>query len=913
MTVRRKLSSWLSWLPWYHRQSRDADLARELRDHLELEAEDQRDAGLSPKEATNAAHRALGNTLRIEEDVRAAWGFQWLETFAQDLRYGFRMQRKSPGFTVVAVLTLALGIGANTAIFSMVDSLFLRSSAVGHAEQLKTLAFQRIGGDYDSVFSYPDFQDIRKQSTEVFSQVAASMDFSGTDSLSIDGKQQPIWTSAVSDNFFDALELKPALGNFIEPVPGKPTNDQPEMVLGYAYWKAHFGGDPGVVGKSALINGHAVTIIGVAPKDFHSISTFLDMQGYLPFGMAAITGDASKDFLTSRKAAGITIYARLKSGVTLGASQSALKVIGRRLAAQYPVDDNWNSLLAYSLGPLSPYDDPAGPAVILLMCVLFLVLTGLVLLLACLNVANLLLARASAREREMAVRAAVGAARSRLVRQLLTESLILALLGCAGGIAFGRLGSHWLSSINLNATIPFVLDFQFDWRVFAYALAAAVLTGIVVGIAPAVRATRGDLNDVLHKSGRTATASRQRARGALVVAQVGGSLMLLIVAGLFVRSLQKARHLNLGFDPNHVLNFTLDAREAGLSDSQGRDFLQNLLTRVRALPGVETASLAATVPMGFLGYDGALKIQGYQPPPNQSAPSAGFNAVSPEYFSTMRIPILRGRAILDSDTQTSPHVAVINEAMAEKYWHGQDPIGKEFTIQAAEKVATQVLANTNDPQHPVTVVGIARNSRIVNFRRPFQPYMFLPLSQKYETPVTLQVRTSLPLAIMSREIVELVHSLTPTMPVLNIQTMTAALDTLAGLLLYQIGAALAASLGILGLTLAIVGVYGVVSCAASQRTHEIGIRLALGAQRIDILQMVLRQGLLIVGIGVLVGVLAAAGFARLVGNFLSGVSPLDPLTYISASVLLAAIALLACYIPARRAMRVDPMVALRYE
>jgi len=895
----------------FRRERKATDFDAEIQSHIRLEEERLREQGLTPAEAHNRACRAFGNVTHAQERFHESRRWLFFDHFSQDVRFALRMLRKSPAFTAIAALTLALGIGANTAIFSMVDSLFLRPSPVAHAEQLTTLAFQRVGGDYDSIFSYSDFQDIRNQSAEVFSQVAASMDLRGMDGLSVNGKQEPIWTSYVSGNFFETMGLKPALGNFIEPASGKSVDDAPVLVLGYTYWKTHFAADPNVIGKSVLINGHPVTIIGVAPQGFHSISTFLDMQGYMSFGMASVTADASKDFFTSRKPAGITIYAHLKPGVTLSAAQSALSVIGRRLSSQYPLDDNWKSLLAYSLGPLSPYDDPSGPAIIMLMCVLFLFLTGLVLLLACLNVANLLLARASAREREMAVRAAVGAARSRLVRQLLTESLLLALLGCAGGIAFGRLGSQWLGSLNLNTTMPFVLDFQFDWRVFLYALAAAVLTGIVVGIIPALRATRVNLNDILHKSGRTSTARRQRARSVLVIAQVGGSLMLLIVAGLFVRSLQQAEHLDLGFDPHHVLNFTLDAHEAGYNDAQGRDFLQNLLSRVRALPGIETASLAAVVPMSFSGNDEELKIQGYEPPKNQPAATADFNAVSPDYFRTMRMPILRGRAILDSDTQTSAHVAVINEAMAKEFWPSSDPIGRQFM-------------SINDVQHPtgstavvehlsITVVGIVKNGRVVNFRRDFRPYMYLPLAQKYETPVTLQVRTSLPLASLNPEVLGLVHSLSASMPVFNIQTMTDALDTLPGLLLYQIGAALAASLGLLGLALAAVGIYGVVSCTASQRTHEIGIRLALGAQRVDILRMVLGQGFRIVGIGVLAGVLAAVAIARLVGNFLSGVSPLDPLTYLSASLLLAAIALFACYIPARRAMRVDPMVALRYE
>jgi predicted permease len=903
MAVWRRLESWLSWFPWYRCRARETDLERELRDHLELEAEEQRDAGLSPKQAAYAAHRALGNTLKIEEDVRAAWGVRWLETLVQDLHYGLRMLRKSPSFMLVAVLTISLGIGANTAIFSMVDSFLLRPTPVSQPQQIATLAMEEIGGAYSASFSYPDFQDIRNQSSALFSDVAASMDFHLMDSLNIDGNLQPIWTSYVTGNFFQMMGVKPALGNFIEPARGKSVDDDPVLVLGYAYWKAHFGGNPQVIGKSVVLNGqHPVTIIGVAPKDFHGISSLVDVQGYLPLGMASVASDVGRDFPTNRKSADLGIYTRLRPGVTLSSTKPALNVIAHRLASQDPDTDKWMSLIAYPLSPDSPIDDPSGLGIVQVAGFFFLALAALVLLLACLNVANLLLARASAREREMALRAAVGARRNRLVRQLLTESLLLAILGCAGGIALGLVASRWLGSINLKGSLPLLLDFQFDWRVFAYAFGAALLTGIVVGIAPALGATGGNLNDLLHESGRTtASVSRRRNRSILVIAQVGGSLMLLIVAGLFVRSLRVVERSDLGFNPTNVLNFTLDSHEAGYNEAQAQNFFQTLLPRVRALPGIDVASLAVAVPMDYsMGLAEELKIEDYQPPKGQGEPVVDYNAVSPRYFETMRIPLLRGRGILDSDTQASARVAVINEAMAEKYWPGEDAIGRRFTT-------------AGDPSQPIEVVGIAKNCRCEGIRGPIEPYMYFAFAQQYHTPVALQVRTSLPLATVNHEIVGLIHSLAGVMPVSNIQSMTEALDTLRGFLLYQVGAAFTASLGFLGLTLAVVGVYGVVSCAAAQRTHEIGIRMALGARPVDVLRMVVRQGFLIVGAGLFVGILAAFAIARLAGNFLSGVSPLDPLTYVSASLALAVVALLACYIPARRAMKVDPMVALRYE
>ena len=892
----------MSWRRFFRRGKWDEERARELASYLETETEENVARGMTREEARRAAHIKLGNATRIREEIYEMNSFGWLETLWRDLRFGARMLHKNPGFTIVSVLTLALGIGANTAIFSMVDSFLLRATAVAEPQRIATLATEVIGGTYSARFSYPDFQDIRDQSSAIFSSVTGSIDLPAADGLSVDGKVERIWTSYVAGNFFETMGVKPALGNFIEPASEKPVDDTPVLVLGYSYWKSRFNGDARVVGKSVLLNGHPVTIIGVAPKGFHGISSLVDMQGYLPLGMASAVGDLAGDFVTDRKPADFGIYTRLRPGMTLASVKPALAVIGHRLAAQYPDTDKWISLIAYPLGPDSPIDDPSGLVIVQVAGLFFLVLAALVLLLACLNVANLLLARASAREREMALRAALGGRRNRLVRQLLTESLLLAFLGCAGGVLLGLLASHWLGSINLRGSLPLVLDFQFDWRVFAYAFGAAFLTGIVVGIAPALRATNGSLNDLLHESGRTTgSVGRRRKRSLLVSAQVGGSLMLLIVAGLFVRSMRVVEHSNLGFDSSNVLNFTLDSHEAGYNEAQARNFFQTLLPRVLALSGIDTASLALAVPMDYtLNLAEGLNIEGYQPPKGQGAPAAGYNAVSPRYFETMRIPLLRGRGILDSDTQDSAHIAVINEAMAEKYWHGQDPIGRRFTM-------------AGNPKQPINVVGIAKNCRCENIRGPIHPYIYLAFAQRYHTPVALQVRTSLPLATVDREIVGLVHSLAAGVPVSNVQTMTEALDTLRGFLLYQIGAGLAACLGLLGLTLAVIGVYGVVSCAASQRTHEIGIRMALGARPIDVLRMVLGQGLFIVGTGLLVGILAAFAIARLAGNFLSGVSPLDPLTYISASTLLAIVALAACYIPARRATRVEPLVALRHE
>ncbi len=889
------------WRHLFRSQQIEKDLDEEIRSHLELLTEQKMKEGMNSEEARRASRIELGGVEQVKEEVRAARTGAWLDTLLHDIRFGMRMLRKNPGFTVVAVLTLALGIGANSAIFTMVDALVLRRLPIHAPREVVSLEHHDKAGSSDE-FSYPDFEDIRDQTTSIFSDVTGVQPFHA-DGLTVNGLSKPISTSFVTTNFFQVMGVRPALGEFFQPSDGKMGGSDPVVVLGYSFWETHLGGDRDIVGRSVSINGRPVTIIGVAPKGFCGIVSLVDVQGYLPIGMGVLTSDSKDDFLTDRKAGDTIIVGRLKAGVKLEETRPVLNIVARRLSEQYPGIHNWDSLQVFPLGPLGPGNSSARSSVNA-MAALFLVLVGLVLVLACVNVANLLLVRATARKREMALRAALGAGRGRLVRQLLTESLLLALFGCAGGILLGLGASRLVSSLNLSISttaIPFVLNFGFNWRIFAYAFSAALLTGLLVGIAPAIRAARGNLNDSLHGSSRSTTDRRQSARDVLVVAQLSGSLALLIVAGLFVRSLRAAEHSDLGFDPNHVVTLSIAPNEAGYNEGQARQFLQELLPRVRALPGIESASLATTVPLSYytLGARG-FKIEGYVPPSGQEPLLAGYNAVSSLYFETMHIPLIRGRAILDSDNQTSQYVAVVNEEMAKRYWPHQDPLGRRFTLPG-------------DPSHPIQVIGIAKNSRTGSLSGSVYPYFYRPLAQDYQVPVTLQLRTVLPPANAIHETVGVIHSLAPTMPLFDVQSMTQALDNLNGLLLYRLGAALTASLGILGLLLALVGVYGVVSYAASQRTHEIGIRMALGAQPRQVLQSIIGQGLVVTGAGILIGVLLARAIGSLARDFLPGVSPMDLVTYVCASGLLASVALIACYIPARRAMRVDPMVALRHE
>jgi predicted permease len=821
-----------------------------------------------------------------------------METLLQDIRYGLRMLKKSPAFTAVAVITLALGIGANTTIFSMVDSFLLRPLPVQDPAQMTVLS-QTVSQTHKNdttlpIFSIAEYRDLRSQTSEVFSGVLAYQ--YGMDGLSANGKTDRVLTNFVSGNYFSLLGLKPALGRFILPSEGEVVGADPVMVLSYSYWQTHFGGDSEIVGKTVTLNGRPFTIVGVAPEGFEGISSIVRSQAYLPLGMA-IVEDYPSDFMSNRQIRSDFLYSRLRPGVSLKQAQASLDVIAQRLAQQYPDTDKNRTLRVTPELHSRPNPDPNNTMMII--SGLFLGLAILVLLLACVNVANILLVRATVRVREMAIRAALGAARIRLIRQLVTESVVLALVGGIAGVLLGLFGSSFLSSINLHFDVPMRLDFHFDWRVFAFALAVALCTGVIVGLLPSIRASREDVGALLREAGRGVVSGRHRLRDILVIVQVGGSLMLLIIAMLFMRSLGKAQQADLGFEPSGVLDFSMDPTEIGYGAQQGRAFYKNLLSRVRALPGVEAATAANSVPMGYFGNFDTLEVDGYTPPPDQPSPVIAYNAVLSGYLETLKVPLLRGRTIEERDGEASPFVAVVNEAMVKRFWPNQDPIGRHFRLRS-------------EPQRSIEVVGVAKDSRFQGFTGTINPYFYVPVAQHYagNSLTTLQVRTSVTPATMIPEVERIIESLAPSMPVFDAQTMTQALDTLNGLLLFEIGAGMAAALGLLGLILAIVGVYGVISYSASQRTHEIGIRMAIGAQPMEILKMVFRQGLVIVAVGLVVGMAAAFASARVLKGFLA-VSATDPATYLSVAVVLSLVALSACYIPARRATKIDPMTALR--
>ena len=825
-----------------------------------------------------------------------------MQSFWQDLRYAARTLRNSPGFTIIAIITLGLGMAVNTTVFSVINGLILRPLPVLHPEQIAVLAMQQTGTPGFQRFSYPDYQDIRQQAngfSDIFGYRATLV------GLTVDGKGDHCVLSRVTSNYFSALGIRAAVGRLILPTEGQTPGADPILVLGYSFWKKRFGGDPSIVGRQVALNGHSVTVVGVAPKGFHGLYAVVDMDGYVPFsaaiGSKGVAEDSVQDAWTHREERTLTVLGRLKPGVSVKEAQPPLNVVAQRIAERHPQTNKEISIQAFpeKLARPEPDADNTLPAV----AAAFTVLAGLVLLVACFNIANVLLVRAAVRQREMGIRAALGAGRGRLLRQHLTESLLLAVLGGGAGVVLATWAAGFLSSLPLGTDLPITFDFQPDFRVYLFALLAVLLTGVIVGIIPALRAARSDINAVLREGGRGSSEGPRRhlVRNGLVVAQLAGSMLLLVVAGLFVRSLGKAQQMFLGYNPDHILDLTVDPEQIGFNETQGREFYRQVDERIAALPGVVSVAQAFIVPMGVISADDPITVDGHPLDPGKQAPQVMFNPVTPNYFDTLRIPLQSGRKFTDADNEKAPLVAVVNEAMAEKFWPNENALGKRFS--------------TKGPKGPFTeVIGVVQTGKYKNvIENPPEPFFYVPITQNYVAYRTIHVRTSVPPESLQRQIEAQVRELAPGVPISQVQTMAQALQGVNGFFFFRFGAQLTGTMGLLGLILAVVGVYSVVSYAAAQRTHEIGIRMALGADPRDILKMVLRQSIAIVALGLGIGLAAAFAGTRAIANLIVGIKPTDPVTFVGVVVMLSAIALVACWIPARRATRVSPLTALRYE
>ncbi len=814
----------------------------------------------------------------------------------QDLKYGFRQLRRSPGLTAVAILTLALGIGATTAIFGIVNTWLLKPLPVPHPGQITVMTSEQ-SGSLLTQFSLPDFRDYSDQRGPFADIFAYAPDLVG---LTSGRRTDQAFINYVTGNYFSSLGLKPYLGRLILPSEGQTPGADPVIVLGYDFWKSRFNGDRGIVGKTVKVDGNAVTVVGVTPPDFHGTFTFVDTQAYMPVSMATADASMGKSVWTNRGARMLTLMGRLKPGASVTEAQAAMNVEAARLAAQHPNSDRGYTIYVYP-EPMARPPESHQFAKQGLIAMLFFALGAMVLLVACFNVASMLIARALGRRREMALRVSLGAGRGRLLRQTLAETLVLALVGGAAGLLLGGWLTGLMNLLPVGGVIPLRLEIGFDWRVYTFTFLVCLATGVIVGLAPAFRAFRANPNEELREGGTRLSGGVRsgRLRRALVVTQLAGSLVLLIVAGLFVRSLGKAETTNPGFDPHGVLDLTMNPAEVGYTKEQTNEFYKRVLDRVRAMPGVESAAFAFDVPFYYYHDDDSVYIEGRVLAPGKHPPEIFFNRVTPGYFSTMRVALLRGRTFTDADDATAPPVAVINQAMAARYWPGQDPLGKRF--RRSEKGPW------------ISVVGVAGNANYLFVAFRDRPYFYLPVAQSYVGIRTLQIRSSLAPQSLGLEIQNEIRSMDPQVPVFDVEPLTTVIQGPNGFMLFRLGAAVAGGLGLLALVLAVVGLYGVISYTVGQRRHEFAIRMAIGASARDVFADVLVGGSRMVAIGWVIGILLAGVVARAASGILMGTSFLDPLTYIAASLALGLVALLACYLPARRATRVDPATALRYE
>ncbi len=876
------------------RRDIEREIDDELRFHLEMQAQANLEAGMAPAPAARAARLSLGSVEGTKEAVRDVRSV-WLDDVWQDIRYGLRMLRRNPGVTALVVVALGLGIGVNSAVFSVVNMLFLRPLPVPNAESLVVPANTAGPGQDAQALSWLDITDLRE--TTVFEDVTGYLpDLGG---LSDGDRAERVTLCYVPSNYFSLLGVEPALGQLFRPGEGGLEGHDPVVVLGHSYWKSRFGADPGVLGKTVHVGGRPVTVMGVSAEGFHGTYAFLEMQAYLPLGWATHQ-KMFRDLLTNRGERNMHGLARLRPGLSIEQARAALEVVAERLASQYPETNEDRGLRLFWETQARPEEENAegGPVV----ASVFLGLVAVVLLVALVNVANVLLVRASVRRKELAVRAALGAARGRIVRQLLTESVLLALLGGGLGVLLGRWTSRALAGLLPSGDLPMYVDLSFDWRVFAYIAAIALLSGLAAGLVPALRVSRFDLSGSLSLGGRArgGAAGGQRLRDLLVSAQVAGSLLLLVAAGLFIRSLMSAAHVDLGFRPDQVMNFCLDPGQQGLDQATTESLYDRLRERAASLPGVESVSLAYSIPLGYYNVGTRIVAEGQPLAPDEKGLGTSYNVVDTAYRRTMGLTLTRGRWFTDVEDHDGQAVAVVNEHLAGRLWPGQDPLGRRFRRHRGESPSYEV-------------VGVVRNGKYNYLFEDPSPYFFIPHGQDYQSLRALHVRSPLDPASVAASVRQILVELAPNVPVYDVMTMRQALGGGNGFFLVRLGAGLAALLGVLGACLALVGLYGVVAYTAGERTQEIGLRVALGAGRRQVVGMVARQGLRLALLGGAVGLVGALALTRLMAWMLLDVHPYDPLTYIGVCVVLAVVALAACVVPASRALAVDPAVALRCE
>ena len=889
---------------FFHRSRTEKELEEELRSHIELRADHLERSGLSRIEAERRARIEFGGQERFREECREAIAGNFIDNLMQDVRFSLRMLRKSPGFTAIAILTMALGIGATSAIFSVVDATLLQPLPYSHPDQLISIQADLPGiSAHDVGMSQPEWHDLQRSG--IFESVSPTW----FDENNLTGSSQPtrVRLLIAAPNYFALLGTQPQLGRTFDPLYNSP-GFIPEVVISDALWKRNFGGDPNILNKTIRMDTDQYQIVGVMPAGFDSPGRTAEERNIEIWAATSFYGPPLPEQPARNRRNLPTAIGRLKPGLTIATAQSRLDALVASVQKRSPGDypNGWEMRLR----PLKDVviGDVRQPLLLLLGAV------AVVLLIGCVNVANLLLARASARTHEMAIRRALGADRSRLMRQLLTESLILSLLGGAAGLAIIFAAKESLLRL-IPATLPRLNDISISWSVLMFVLLAGISSGVIFGLAPALHASGLDLIQALNQEGRGSTDSGERARTrrVLIIAEFALSLVLMMVAGLLLHSFWDLLNVRLGFNPQSVMSVRTrlpypndTSADKYATPAQEAPFIRKLIRQCKSLPGVEEAAVGdpAAIPLDqtqrelnalegklFLTFEG-------QSEKSDAASLVERSRVTPEYFQLIGIPLLRGRLFNEFDSDTAPQVAVVNEAFARSYWPNENAIGKRF--------------KSTRPGSPwITVVGVIANARTQSLAETDMPQLYLDVYQAPAKHLAIFLRGHLNTAAIPEAVRKEVQSVDPTIPVFGAQTLIQTLSE--SLSQRRFSMEMIACFAATALLLAALGIYGVISYMVTERTHEIGIRLALGAQRQNILAIVLGQGLRLVLTGAAAGLIGAIIIGQLMASLLYGVRPTDPMTFAVVVLLLIGVAALACYLPARRAMNVDPMVALRYE
>ena len=860
----------------------ERDLTEEVGSYVELLTEQNMKEGMNETDARRAARVQVGGVEQVKEEVRAGRTGFALETFFQDIRYGLRSLLKKPGFTLTAVIALALGIGANTAIFSVINGVLLRSLSYANPERIVMLWEKSLtNGNQRNVISPGNFLDWKKQSTS-FEQMAAVWDLR----VNLTGgssEPEEIKVQCVSDGFFSSLGVQPSLGRAFLPAEDTTGNDL-VIILSYQLWQTRFGSDPQIVGKQATVNGRQRTVVGVMPPGFHFLDDQVKAWAPLALDPAINYRETTGRFLRA--------VGRLKPGVNMQQAQAELAGIAKQLEQAYPTKN-----IGWGINVVPMHEQIVGEIRPILLVLLAAV--AFVLLIACANVANLLLSRAAARQKELALRAALGAGRMRLVRQMLTESVLLGLMGGAIGVLLAHWGIRVLSAFGPD-NIPRLNEINIDPRVLAFTLGLSLLTGVLFGLVPALQASRPDLNDALKEGSRGSTGGRGGTlRNTFVVAEVSLALVLLVGAGLMIRSFIRLQSVETGFHPDNLLTMRLQLPRKKYSEPhQIVDFFRQAQERVASIPGVQAVGAISYLPLtGGLASRDSFKIPGQPPPAVGQEPGVEVRVVTPTYFQAMGIPLLKGRLLNERDVKET-RVLLINETMAKRYFPNTDPVGKQLEVMW-------------DGSGPDQIVGVVGDIHEGSLNKEPEPAIYWSHAREPYSGMALVVRANGDASRLATAVQKEIRAVDPEQPIADVSTMDQVISKSIArprfnTLLLSIFAGLA-------LVLASVGLYGVMNYSAAQRTHEVGIRMALGATRGDIMRLVVGNGMVLTLIGIAIGVAASLGLTRVMQTFLFGVGTTDAFTFVAVSVLLSTVALVANYIPARRATRVNPVIALRYE